>query len=723
MSDNNKSIFGKVVEAGEAWLDHQILKAKNISSANSVPEEEGDEALYGKAVLTDQVHQTHSGGYKERTNSLQPNTLKAMSRKDSIIAAIIQTRQNHVSNYSSPSRDDRAAGFMIELKNYEASLEATKLTIKIEQDQASDEDKERLKELGVNPESIEVKPKEKPEEEEESDEEVEIDPEITEKSMVLRKADEAKGVDDELEDENNVVDNSEQPEQEEDFSEQKDQEEKEQETPTDDQDTDHMSADDMAEIDDFELERQAKERLNKEIEEKRKKIEEFVLNCGEIDDRPFDSKKWNFDSFLRAMTRDTLTYDFMTMEVVRDQADRPHHFFPVDASTIRFAAPSLKQYKSLPSAQYPLDITYPEKEGEYLQSKDSDALELDEEKLDDDEYKYVQVIRGVLERAFTAKELKVGIRNPTTDIYSNGYGISELELLLTLVTSHLNTEYYNQAYFTQGFSAKGILHLKAPVNRRKLETIRLQWQHMLKGAKNSFQTPIFAGMDDVNWIPLTQNHSDIEFQGWMHYLIKLMCAVYQIDPSEIGYGMNEEGGSGGGLSGDNTAEKVQLSRDKGLFPLMRFVENYININIIDLLDKDFKLTFTGLSGESTSETLDRLEREAKIAKTVNEVREEMGLKPLPGMDDFINEPTYLQWYTSFSDKGQKLAEKTQKDQMDMQSAGQQEQGFGGGDEGGEDFTSNPDYGQEFDDALSPEDGFDKSLRKSKKPIRIEYYKL
>ena len=93
------------------------------------------------------------------------------------------------------------------------------------------------------------------------------------------------------------------------------------------------------------------------------------------------------------------------------------------------------------------------------------------------------------------------------------------------------------------------------------------------------------------------------------------------------------------------------------------------------------------------------------------------------MDDFINEPTYLQWYTSFSDKGQKLAEKTQKDQMDMQAAGQPEEAPGGGDES-EDFTSNPDYDQQFDDALNPQDDFaEKSLRKSKKPVRIEYYKL
>ena len=138
----------------------------------------------------------------------------------------------------------------------------------------------------------------------------------------------------------------------------------------------------------------------------------------------------------------------------------------MDAATIKFATPQLGTYAGQINSQVNMDILYPEKEIEYLEEK-TDALDLDPELLEENEYKYVQVIRGIIERAYTPKELKVGIRNITTDIYHNGYGIAELELLVRLVSSHLNTEYYNEAYFTQGFSAKGILHLKSPLNRRK----------------------------------------------------------------------------------------------------------------------------------------------------------------------------------------------------------------------------------------------------------------
>jgi hypothetical protein len=466
-------------------------------------------------------------------------------------------------------------------------------------------------------------------------------------------------------------------------------------------------SDDAVEEYNFELERKAKERLEDKIRDRRKFIEDFVSNCGLTDNRPFETNKWNFDSCLRAWVRDTLTLDKLTTEIVPNKIGKPHHFFPNDASTIKFASPSLKKYKMFPGAQTNVDFLYPEKHIEALEERD--ALELDEELLEAEKYKYVQVVKGKIERAYTEDELKMGIRNITTDIYNNGYGISELELLVSIVSSHLNTEYYNKAYFTQGFSAKGILHLQANIPRRKLETIRQQWHHMIKGAKNSFQTPIFAGMDEVKWIPLTQNHSDIEFQGWLNYLIKVICAIYQTDPSEIGFPMKDIGG-GGGLSGDNTEEKMSQSKDRGLYPLLRFLESYVNSHIIDMIDSDFCLEFTGVDAESKKFELERQEKEVKFKKTVNEIRAEDGLPPLPGMDDMILDTVYMQWYTQFSEKGRELAKENREAQM-------------GGPEGGDPFSETGTSEEEIDALLSEPDEIEEESGGMEKSFRIEYYKL
>lgn len=653
MADNkdNKTpgIFQKAVEAGNTWLEAQIHKAKTEINEKEVKgSEDTSEFVYGKTVVDEPSYAINSQGYKEKPHRIIDTHLKQMSLKDSIVAAIIQTRQNQAANHSRLVKSEQDRGFIIRLKDEESFLREIK-----EQLRGEVEAQEAAKDESEDMEAADI-----------------------EKSETLSKADEFVG--DGLQRE--IASDREG--------------EGRQES------SDDGKSDDEVEEINWELERKAKEKLEEEIRDRRKKVEDFVLNCGEMKQRPFETKKWDLDAVIRAWVRDTYTYDRIATEMVPNKMNKPHHYFPADASTIKFSSPALKKYKMFPGAQTNVDLLYPEKQIAALEKKD--ALELDDKLLENDQYKYVQVLRGRIERAYTEDEMKVGIRNPTTDVYNNGYGIAELELLVSLVSSHLNTEYYNKSYFTQGFSAKGILHLKAPIPRRKLETIRQQWHHMIRGTRNSFQTPIFAGMDEVNWIPLTQNHSDIEFSGWMNYLIKMMCAIYQIDPKEVGIVMKDEGGKV--FNGDDTEERREISRDKGLYPLMRFLEKYINKNVIDMIDSDFELIFTGLDAESGKQALERQEKEAKFKKTVNEIRAEDGLPPLPGMDDFIMSSEYLQWYTQFSDKGQKLAEKNL--QMGATAPG---------DEGDPNIPKDEDLDNMLD---TPDEDPDMS-----KSLKIEYYKL
>lgn len=651
MADDNKdklSIWQKLTDTGHALLDAQILKARGeLNAKNSIDDDEAD-FLYAKSVTDEPSYQINSMGYKEKPHRIINTHLKQMALKNSVVAAIIQTRQNQVSNHSKLVDSEQERGFMVILKNEQAFLKEIKEQIKAEMAQEKQDAEQDMQEDGIEKSSM---PKEII-----SDREEEAGPASI------------------------------------------------------DLDGDGKTDDEAEEIN-WELERRARERLEETIRERRKVVEDFVINAGYLKDRPFDKKKWNFDSCLRAWVRDTLTYDLITTEIVPNNMGKPHHFFPSDASTIKLAAPSLKKYKMWPGAQANLDFLYPEKQMEALERKD--ALELDEELLEKEKYKYVQVIRGRIERAFTEDEMKSGMRNITTDIYNNGYAVAELELLVSLISSHLNTEYYNKAYFTQGFSAKGILHLKAPIPRRKLETIRQKWHHMIRGSRNSFQTPIFAGMDEVNWIPLTQNHTDIEFSGWMNYLIKMICAIYQIDPYEIGIGMKDEG-RGGSLAGDNTEQKMAASKDKGLYPLLRFLENYINQNIVDMVDSEFKVKFTGLTEENAKEALNRQKEMSKFALTVNEIRQELGKPPLPGMDDIILSQEYMTWYDKYSKKGQEFMEK----QAELGIGVGGEGGGGGAPQDGED--SNIPTDEELDTMLNEPQEEDRDMTKA---VKIEFYDL
>lgn len=677
--NKNTSIFQKVLEAGNAYLDTQIFKAKT-TIINSNIEDQSD-FFFGKAVIEDPSYSLHSQGWTDKPYRIQAGHLKQMSYQDSAIAAVIQTRQNQVSNHSQLVTSEQEKGFMIVLKDEKAILAKIKEELRAEM---------KANEIinGVKNEAEQAA----------QDPQAEDQPDM---QNPIQKADMSN--DPSIEDETSL-------------------EGTEDKNPSDD-----SKSDDEVELLEFELERKARAKMEEQFEKARKEVEQYILNCGKTDNRPFETQKWNFDAALRAFVRDSLTYDLYATEKVPDRAGRPHHWFPVDGGTIKKASKDLRRYKDAAQNFYNIDILYPEKTEEAKNRQK--VIDLKEDLLEKDAYKWVQVIRGKVERAYTADELAVGIRNVNTDIYNNGYGIAELELLVTMVTGHLNAEYYNQAYFTQGFSAKGILHIKAALNRRKVESVRTQWHHMLKGARNSFQTPIFAGVEDVNWIPLTQNHNDIGFEGWMRYLVTMIGAIYQIDPAEMGIHFKAEGGGGGLGSKDDTKEKTENSKDKGLYPLLKHLQTYVNDQIIKPFDARFVLKFTGCSGENAAQTLNRQKEESKFKKTVNEIRAEGGLPPLPGMDDVILGSEFMTWYTQFSPKAlkkqaedRKQQEKQQKAQMEQQAKLQQQQLSANGGQPQPETPPNEDIYGEGALHMNNQPFVEKSLKKSRQ-LTVEVYKI
>lgn len=678
--DNKKpSIFQKVVNAGEAMLDAQIFKSQSSIVMNQ-PQE--DDFLYAKAITEDPTYSIHTQGWKDKPSRLQASHLKQMSINNTVAIAVIQTRQNQVAAHSRLVESEKEKGFMVKLRNEKELLDEIIEQLKAEQ----------TVQPGI--------------ESEKSEADVDVDGEV-----------EADGFNKAEDLSNDTTEND---------------------TSMDEQDANEVAVDDSAsdaedkqksddDVEEYnwELVRKAKEILEDKFKEDRKTAEDYILNCGLREGKTFQAKQWNFDKALRAWTRDTCTYDLYATEVVPDQTNKPHHWFPVDGSTIKFASHQLKNYKEIANNFMNLDLLYPEQEAQAMEQQKT--LDLKPELLEQNAYRFVQVVRGKIERAYTEDEMKIGIRNANTDIYNAGYGIGELELAVGLITGHLNAEFYNQAYFTQGFSAKGILHIKAAINRRKIESVRQQWQHMIRGSKNSFQTPIFAGVDEVEWIPLTQKHEDIGFEGWMRYLIKMICAVYQIDPHEIGIGFKDEGGAGGGISGDNTSEKIKESKDKGLRPLIKHIQDYINEEILKPFDDRFVIEFTGHTSEDQQEALERQEKEVGFKKTVNEVRAEDGLPPLPGMDNVILNPDYMNWYMTFSKEAkdqQEQAMQDQKDTMDKEAAvnGEEDPLFDDEESMYNDKTMQDNLINS--EEVPAEEQIGKSLKKSKKPkiLTVEYYK-
>lgn len=402
-------------------------------------------------------------------------------------------------------------------------------------------------------------------------------------------------------------------------------------------------------------------------------METFLENCGYEKDNTRD----DFDQFIRKVVRDSLIYDQLTFEIIPDRKGRPAEFLAVDASTIRAA-----------TAEFRYDP--------YM----SDVAPKSNEKVS-----YVQVIDGSVVSWFTANELAFGIRNPRTSIYLQPYGFSELEQLITQITSHLYAEEYNMKYFSQGGTTKGIINLKQDpngvMNTEQLESFKRQWRAQVSGITGAWKTPVLQVPNGIEYINVSQSNRDMEFSQWMNYLVNIACAVYQIDPAEINFanngGVNSNGGSG--LFESNNESKLKNSKDKGLRPLLRFIESLINKYIISRFSDELVFNFTGIDEKTEEEKVDLSTKEVKAFKTVDEVRAEHNLEPLPdGAGEVILDPSWLNYKTQqMMASGGGMGGMTEEPMIETGEDGETEDYSDYGFIEESSIDSNPDNNEEEDD--------------------------
>lgn len=354
-----------------------------------------------------------------------------------------------------------------------------------------------------------------------------------------------------------------------------------------------------------------KEKLTKEEEKEIYQITEFVENTG--------MNEWtndDFDTFVRKYIKDSLTFDQGTFEVVRNNKGVPLEFFATDSKTMRVA-------KSYDDAQY--EQAYGRKKQAIMNYYPS----------------HVQVIDNKVVAEYYPWELSFGIRNPHTRIKNQGYGVSELEELVTVVTSLLHGYQYNANFFRQGAAPKGFFNVKGQgFNDAHIQAFKQQWRTMVSGVQNAWKTP-FLNAESVEWVDLQKGNNEMGYSNWIEFLIKISCAIFTIDPAEVNFPLQGGANSSAMFEGNNEA-RLKHSKDKGLYPLLKFLQKKLNKQIIKhFYNGKYELVFTGLEATSRKEQAELDEKAVKTYKTVNELRNEKGLDKLEG-GDIILDSSYIQ---------------------------------------------------------------------------------
>ena len=333
--------------------------------------------------------------------------------------------------------------------------------------------------------------------------------------------------------------------------------------------------------------------------------ETMILRTG-VTDNP--RGRDTFEKFVRKIMWDSLVYDQFCAEIVPNKRGEPAEWYAVDASTIRLADTA----------------------STFLNEDNTEAV------------RYVQIYDGMIISEYTQKELCFGVRNPRTDIRLFGYGVSEIEMLMTVITAILFGWTYNQNAFSQGSSQKGILNFKGAIPERQLKAFRRHWYQMVSGVENAWRVPI-TNAEELQWINMQNSNRDMEYSAWFDFLIKISAAMLTIDPVEINF---KYGNTGQRAQMNEAAnkEKITESKERGLRPLLRFLETQINQYIIWPLNESFEFKFMGLDSKTREEMADLNTKLVKTVRTIDELRAEDNLPPLPeGKGEIILDPTWLQF--------------------------------------------------------------------------------
>lgn len=110
---------------------------------------------------------------------------------------------------------------------------------------------------------------------------------------------------------------------------------------------------------------------------------------------------------------------------------------------------------------------------------------------------------------------------------------------------------------------------------------------------NSHRTPIINGID-LEWVDLSKTNRDMEFNEWLKFLVIISCSVYRMDPTELGFQFKDQAQIFGQ---DGQKQRLQHSREKGLKPLLIFLQNIITEYLVSELNEDYEFVFTGIEVE------------------------------------------------------------------------------------------------------------------------------
>ena len=340
-----------------------------------------------------------------------------------------------------------------------------------------------------------------------------------------------------------------------------------------------------------------------------KEVKEFFNNPNGNDE--------SFNFLIRAAVRDILEIDSGVWVKVFNRAGKMVQLFARDGGTF-LKNPDIHGYLANRAAYVPMPGQFQDDESKkefYANTVVQSAAYF--------QYGWV----AMMPIPFGTREIVYMMRNSRSDSI---YGRSPVEVLQDVLQTLIYGATFNLDYFINNNMPDGVIQLIG-ANQEQMNAFRERFEQQFKKQdswgnwrKIFHKFPI--SNSEVKFTPFAlkpQEMAIIEQQTWFS---KLVWSCFGVTPSELGYTE----------SSNRATEMVQskVFKRKAIRPLLRVLEYHINTQLIPEFgydDIEFKFNDYDVEEDLERHKLFEIQLRNSI-KTINEVREEIGMHPVEGGD-------------------------------------------------------------------------------------------
>jgi hypothetical protein len=238
---------------------------------------------------------------------------------------------------------------------------------------------------------------------------------------------------------------------------------------------------------------------------------------------------------------------------------------------------------------------------------------------------YVQIIQGQKIAEFTTDEMLYEFMGNRS---SSPYGLAPLESLILQAEAAIRGTLYNLNYFKENNVPEGFITLPEDVasNKERVEEWQMWFDAIVAGDdRMTHRLKILPGGAEYT---AAKKPEDMAFERFELWLLQLTCAIFDVQPQDIGITININKASG--------ETQNDIGKERGLFPLANFLkEIFDDIIQIEFQQPDLQWVWSNINPVDRKEEVEIAEKEIKMgALGVDEYRAEQGREPL-GLKPYI----------------------------------------------------------------------------------------